>query len=133
MADPPKIIVDEDWKSRVQKEREIAASPEGASAPQQPPQPQQQPPPGSPPPMPQADLPALIEFLATHAMVELGFMAAPGEQPRVQLPVAKYFIDLLAMLQEKTQGNRTDEESQLLEGLLHQLRMGFIAVQRGGQ
>ena len=42
------------------------------------------------------------------------------------LPVAKHLIDLLEVLQEKTEGNRTSEESENIEGLLYQLRMAYV-------
>ncbi len=41
---------------------------------------------------------------------------------------AKHFIDTLAMLEEKTNGNRTPEESALLSSFLHQLRMAFVGA-----
>ena len=40
--------------------------------------------------------------------------------------MARYKIDLLAMLQEKTEGNRTPEESKLLDDVLYQLRMLYL-------
>ena len=41
---------------------------------------------------------------------------------------AQYLIDTIAMLKEKTAGNLEPAESNALDGLLHQLRMAFIAV-----
>lgn len=66
-------------------------------------------------------------MLAHSALVHLGEEhdpSAPG-QPR-DLAEARYAIDLLALLQEKTSGNRTPEESQLLEALLYDLRLRYV-------
>ena len=48
----------------------------------------------------------------------------------VQLDQAKHSIDLLAVLQQKSEGNRTPEESDELEAALHELRLAFVAVQQ---
>jgi hypothetical protein len=47
------------------------------------------------------------------------------EQGR-DLEMARHNIDLLELLQDKTKGNRTPEEDQLLEHLLFQLRMTYV-------
>ena len=62
-------------------------------------------------------------------MVALGEVPNPitGKLDR-QPNQAKHFIDTLAMLEEKTDGNRTPEESALLSSLLHQLRMAFVGA-----
>lgn len=60
----------------------------------------------------------------------LGQMANPvtgKAEPR--LPEAKHFIDMLAVLEEKTAGNRSAEESALLDGFLHELRMAYVTSQ----
>ena len=44
----------------------------------------------------------------------------------VQLDQAKHSIDLLTVLQQKTEGNRTPEESGELEAALHELRMAYV-------
>ena len=48
----------------------------------------------------------------------------------VQLDQAKHSIDLLAVLQQKSEGNRTPEESDKLEAALHELRLAFVTVQQ---
>lgn len=50
------------------------------------------------------------------------------EQPEVNLPLARHSIDLLAMLQEKTNGNLTTEEQRLLENGMTELRFRFVQV-----
>ena len=61
-------------------------------------------------------------------MIHLGVVADPmtGEQNK-DLAIAKQTIDMLAMLQEKTKGNLTNEESQLMESMLYDLRMRYVA------
>jgi hypothetical protein len=44
----------------------------------------------------------------------------------VNLPLARYTIDVLAVLEKKTQGNLTEDEAQLLENALHELRIGYL-------
>ena len=73
-------------------------------------------------------------FLATtlylQAMVSLGLLSNPvSEGAKVNLPQAKHAIDTLQMLFEKTAGNRTPEETAAIDGMLHDLRMSFLAVQ----
>jgi hypothetical protein len=51
-----------------------------------------------------------------------------SEKAGVQPDQARHAIDLLAMLQEKTEGNRTNEESEEIEYMLHQLRMAYVSV-----
>lgn len=125
----PKIIVDEDYKSQVQAEKE-ALQRQKAQAQSQ----QQAPGPeaaagGAAPPLPPASLTTLISTLATQAMVSLGQIANPlSGKAEVDLEQARHFIDTLAVLEEKTAGNRTPEESQILEQVLHDLRMAFVYV-----
>jgi len=71
----------------------------------------------------------LVQSLQMGAMVGLGMLQGPdGKRPPVDLPAAKDAIDLLGILQEKTKGNLTkDEEEVLREGLYH-LRMGYMAM-----
>ena len=74
--------------------------------------------------LPPATLSFLISTLATQAMVSLGAVPNPITNKTESNPdQARHFIDTLAMLEEKTVGNRTPEESQLLSSCLHQLRM----------
>ncbi len=84
-----------------------------------------------------ADLPG-VDFagfclsLATSALYHLGLVADPetGEPGKPNLPVARQTIDTLVLLQEKTQGNLTDEEQGLLTNLLTELRMRFVEASR---
>lgn len=119
----PKIIVDDDWKSQVEKEKEQlqqAATDDGES-PGQGTENQHE--------LPPASFMVLMSTLATQAMATMGLLPDPvSGQPSVDLPMAKHFIDLLAMLQEKTKGNLTEEESDHLRDGLHQLRMVYVSA-----
>jgi len=73
----------------------------------------------------------LIMSLVSTAMYQLGMATRPGEPPPpADLPAARETIDLLAMLQQKTQGNLTHEEEQLLAGSLQELRLVFVEISR---
>lgn len=118
-----KIIIDEDWKSKVDAEREEQQK--------QPAEPET--PPQAEPPLPPATLDFLISSLAMQAMVALGVMVNPiTEKAEAHLDQAKHFIDTVDMLREKTEGNRTPEETAMIDNLLHELRMTFLAIQQGG-
>jgi hypothetical protein len=82
--------------------------------------------------MPPADFSTLILSLSTSALVHLGVVESPGGEPAPKsLPLAKHTIDLLTLLEEKTCGNLTGEEEQLLHQVLYDLRMRFIAATKG--
>ncbi len=71
----------------------------------------------------------LVTMFSTQAMVSLGVVPSPESgKPEPNLPLAKHFIDLLGVLQEKTRRNLTGHESNLLEGSLHELRMAYIEL-----
>jgi hypothetical protein len=71
----------------------------------------------------------LVQSLQMGAMAGLGMMQGPdGKRSTVDLPAAKDAIDLLGMLQEKTKGNLTKEEEEVLREGLYHLRMGYTAM-----
>lgn len=71
----------------------------------------------------------LVQSLQMGAMVGLGMLQGPdGKRPPVDLPAAKDAIDLLGILQEKTKGNLTKEEEEILREGLYHLRMGYMAM-----
>jgi hypothetical protein len=73
----------------------------------------------------------LVNMLTTNAMVFLGQIPAPGSQQYMRnLPQAQHMIDLLMVLREKTQGNLTREEEQMLQDLLPQLQMAYVSASR---
>ena len=67
----------------------------------------------------------------SDALAHLGQIPDPGtSQVHRDLDQARFVIDLLAMIKEKTEGNRTPEESVLLDEVLTTLRMGFVRASR---
>ena len=71
----------------------------------------------------------LVQSLQMGAMVGLGLLQGPdGKRPPINLPGAKDAIDLLGILQEKTKGNLTKEEEEVLREGLYHLRMGYMAM-----
>ena len=75
---------------------------------------------------------AFVFSLASNAAVHFGDLPDPvtGEKRPAELDAAHQIIDLLAMLQDKTRGNLTAEERQLLEQVLYELRMRFVEAAR---
>lgn len=77
-----------------------------------------------------------IEFVMMHAQnaaLFLGQIPNPKTgEGEVNLELAKMFIDQLAMIQEKTRGNLTNEESTVLRNALSNLQMVYVEVARGG-
>ncbi len=73
------------------------------------------------------DLTSLFLMLGTSALIHLGDAPDPSTgQPAQDLTQAQYAIDLLGLLKEKTEGNRSPEESRLLDDLLYDLRMRYL-------
>src|SRR5260370_33531420 len=75
-----------------------------------------------------------IEFVMMHAQnaaLFLGQIPNPKTgEGEVNLELAKMFIDQLAMIQEKTRGNLTNEESTVLRNTLSNLQMVYVEVAR---
>ncbi|HTN74483.1 MAG TPA: DUF1844 domain-containing protein [Pirellulaceae bacterium] len=81
--------------------------------------------------IPPASFANLVSLLATQAMAALGQMpTSAGGTPTVQLPLAKHFVDTLELLQAKTKGNLSEMEASMLENMLFELRMVYVAVQK---
>ena len=70
--------------------------------------------------------------LGTTAAIHFGDLPDPttGEPGETNLIAAGQMIELLGMLQEKTQGNLEPEEAKLLDDLLYDLRMRFVQAQQ---
>jgi hypothetical protein len=119
-----KLVIDEDWKSQVEAEKEAARHAEESPKPAEPT-------PGTHLPLPPADLTFLIGTLYIQGALGLGLLPNPAtKKAEVQLGQAKHAIDLLTMLEQKTQGNRTPHESEELDAALHELRMAFVTAQQ---
>lgn len=114
-----KIHVDDDWKAQAQAEKEkLAAQAEEESA-----QGGQQ---GIPP----ADLKTLASQLVTQALLYMGAIPEPQTGRRIaHLELAQFNIDLLTMLKEKTEGNRDEEEEELLTQAVDELTASFAQLE----
>lgn len=127
MSDEKKIIIDEDWKTQVAAEKEAALHPPAAGG-------EAAPGDGSHGELPEASFELLISTFVTEAMVALGQFPHPGTgQIEADFGHAKFAIDMLEVIAEKTKGNLDPMEEQGITDLLHQLRMAFIAVTQGQQ
>lgn len=116
----PKIHVDSDWKAEAQAEKDRLAEQSEQSAAQAA---------GGPGGLPTASFQALWTELASQAYVFLGAFPDPKTGQAVVAPeYAKYYIDLLGILEEKTKGNLTEEESAEFENVLGELRAVFVRV-----
>ena len=81
----------------------------------------------SSPPLPPPSMESLVSMLGIQAVTYLGKgPAVDGVSPTVRVDLAKHYIDLLGMLEEKTKGNLTNDESSALAYWLYQLRMMFV-------
>ena len=69
-----------------------------------------------------------VASLYMSALVQLGLAAPQGEKPAVDLIGARQTIDTVAMLQEKTKGNLTPQEENMLQNILYELRMAYLEV-----
>jgi Domain of unknown function (DUF1844) len=110
----PELVVDDDWKSKVEKEKEQLARDSGSKqgAPEYPP----------------AEFSILVSSYATQALMALGIMPDPYTQKvESNRPLAKHLIDMLGVIDEKTKGNLSSEEQEMMTETLHQLRLMFLS------
>jgi hypothetical protein len=108
--DEIKKNIDESWKEAVKKEKETLKDGKEGFVPAEP------------------DFSFFITTLALQASISLGHVPNPAtNQKEEDLTQAKFLIDTLGILKDKTKGNLTPEESGLLENVLYELRMQYIA------
>lgn len=153
-TEEPKLIIDEDWKTQVQREKELlkqkkaqeaAESADESSVKSESSSAQEaeelieqadasndvadseddlQPP-------PPASFEFLVSGMATQAVAAMGQLPGDDDKPLpVRLDYARHYIDLLGVIESKTAGNLTDSEQKFLQNTLHQLRMLFVAVKK---
>lgn len=145
IPEKPKLIIDEDWKTHVQREREEALR-QKSSVEQNPVEqnPVEKSPvdkssgkqgtsakkndPNSLPPPPPASFPFLVSMLGTQALAAMGQLGAEEDAPTPRLDYAKHYIDLLGVLEEKTKNNLSPEEAKLVGDWLYQLRIGYVEM-----
>jgi hypothetical protein len=80
--------------------------------------------------VPEPSFSAIAQLLAEQALLALG---VPHPQVPVPPPanpaVARFYVDLLAVLKEKSEGRRTDAETREIETFLHELRLRVLDIQ----
>ena len=119
--DAPKIIVDDDWKAQAQAEKEKLAEQEAETAAEAGPEGQRQ--------IPPASFEMLVSTMVTQTMFALGAIPDPQTGQRyMDLDVAKYHIDILGILMEKTKGNLDEDEAKLIDQALYECRMHYVQV-----
>jgi hypothetical protein len=69
-----------------------------------------------------------VASLYMTSLMQLGLAAPQGAKPEVDLIGARQTIDTLAMLQQKTKGNLTPAEENMLQNCLYELRMAYLEV-----
>ena len=106
---------DQDWKDQAQAEKERLSKELDAEE-----QAERQ--------MPPADFMAIVGQLGMQAAMCLGQPNPVTGEKVTDLAAARYYIDLVGVLQEKTEGNLTPEESEEVKKILTNLRMGFVAA-----
>ena len=77
--------------------------------------------------IPEASFPLMISMFTTQAMGALGLIPNPitGEM-EFQQELARHYIEMLAVLEEKTRGNLDENEAKLMETSLHELRIMYV-------
>ncbi len=131
MADEEKkVFIDEDWKAQVAREKEEAlakAASEQGDAPkaEKPDEPAAEAQEGEPI---EANFTGLVNSLATQGLLALGVIAPQdAKEVYVDIASARFVIDTLMMLREKTQGNLTAEEAGHLTNALAELQRIYVA------
>ena len=77
--------------------------------------------------LPEINFQTFVFSLNASALVQLGMMDDPATgRKEKNLSLAKQTIDILSMLQEKTEGNLTDDEENLLKNILYDLRIRYV-------
>jgi Domain of unknown function (DUF1844) len=156
----PKLIIDEDWKSQIQREKELLKQKEsegstdnGTTSSSINPNPSN----SNEPPMneessisntasrdeptddtekemnspPPASFEFLVSGMATQALAAMGhFPGEDDQQMPVRLDYARHYIELLGVLETKTKGNLSETEARFLQNTLHQLRMLFVSCKK---
>lgn len=114
------LHIDSDWKTEAAREKERLAQQEQREAGRQA---GRQAGTGASPEM----FVELINLLAIQATAALGgYQDAGGERIPANPAAAKHHIDLLEVLEKKTEGNLTEEEKSVLGGVLYELRMQYV-------
>ncbi len=117
-----KVIIDEDWKQQAAKEKEILAAQEEAEKAKTKAEGESV----RHGPLPKGDFAALVSTLVTQAMFAMGMLQVEGQEREPDLEMARYNIDMLETIEEKTKGNLSKEEAKALKSMLNQVRMAYV-------
>lgn len=124
----PKIIIDSDWKAQAQAEKERMTA---ASKPATPPPGPGETGEGGRQPGEPIGFKDVLSLLISQALAYMGAFPDPRTgRAMVALDLAKIHIDMLGVLEEKTKGNLTPEESTLLTRAVSELRMEFVEISK---
>ena len=127
MDEPVKKRVDESWKEQAEREKQTVASPAkpagpAAAGPAEAAGPEAE-------EVPQARFDVFLSGLAMEALIALGDAPHPVTRKQSRNPAqARYLVDLLGVLEEKTRGNLTVDEERLLKDVLYQLRTRYLST-----
>ncbi len=134
-SDGFKLQIDSDWKAQAQAEKEKLAQASKTKAADNPRTPTDFGGPGGGE-LPPANFETLLSSFVTQALFAMGAIPDPQTgQPVLHLDLARFQIDMLSVLEEKTKGNLTDEEAKMIAGTLYELRTRYVQIanaQRGG-
>lgn len=129
MSEQPSKRVDESWKDQVEREKQdkTPAPPPGSGSAIAPPSGAAAKAPSGEG-MPEARFDLFVSGLAMEALIALGDVPHPVTRKQAaNVPQARYLIDLLGVLEEKTRGNLSVDEERLMKDTLYQLRMRYLA------
>ncbi len=124
--------VDESWKEQAEKEKQNAPQPAAPAKPQAGPHAAPSASRDEHEDMPEARFDLFVSGLAMEALIALGEMPHPvTRRQAANLQQAKYLIDVLGIIEEKTRGNLSVDEGKLLQDALYQLRMRYLSKSSG--
>ncbi|GIW77777.1 MAG: hypothetical protein KatS3mg104_2840 [Phycisphaerae bacterium] len=133
MSDTPIIQVDSDWKRQAQEEKRKLAeqtASKTSKAPVSPSVPRSDASGRSTRQLPEAGFASIVQSIMTQALYYLGEIGDENAPPMLNLDLAKYQIDMLGVLEEKTKGNLTREEQTLLDQTVYDLRSRYVSIAR---
>lgn len=112
----PGMNVDNDFKEQARKEKDqLAGKMENAASADD-----------ETPEIPKPSFELIIQQMAVPALMAMGIIESPDGQRNRDLDVAKLYIDTLGILEQKTKGNLTADEKQMLDMALYEVRMQFV-------
>lgn len=106
--------VDDDWKRRAEREKEAMDGKLREEAMRRTP--------------PRASFGALVSSFATQAVLAFGDVEHPVTRRKERdLDAARYAIDMLAVIEEKTRGNLSEAETEALQSMIRDLRLRYVS------